>query len=192
MKAPTDLINISDIPTNIKKWKSLSEYNQQWEFISNDSRYRISESLAALDYFASIYDWLKPGLVFADVHKRMILILVASIYECVLTDAISRTARQELAESKILKLFIKKDKINEIDNDEFESLINNGQQIGMYRDDWKEYLHKIRGVRNWIHLSKNRDKNLEKWFNEQPIESFKSRLEDFRKISEVYLSTIWA
>ncbi|KKS30829.1 MAG: hypothetical protein UU93_C0030G0005 [Candidatus Amesbacteria bacterium GW2011_GWA2_42_12] len=121
----------------------------------------------------------------------MILMLVSGIYECVLSDAVSRTAKQELVESKILKQFVSKDRIQEIDKDEFEKLINNGEIIGMYGSDWKEYLHKIREVRNWIHLAKARDTNLGDWLGLQTIDTLKNKLDEFRILSEAYFSKIY-
>jgi len=191
MSVTVDQISITNIPDNIKAWKPLSGYNRSWEFISYENRYRITEALAGIDYFISIYNWLKPAFTFADVHKRMILMLVSGIYECVLSDAVSRTAKQELVESKILKQFVSKDRIQEIDKDEFEKLINNGEIIGMYGSDWKEYLHKIREVRNWIHLAKARDTNLGDWLGLQTIDTLKNKLDEFRILSEAYFSKIY-
>lgn len=183
-----DNFDIRNIPEEFKKWRSLSEYNREWIFVSYNVRYRIAEHLSALDYLFSLYLWLKPVMVFDDLHKRLVLIIAASIYECILNDAIYITVERELSNTKLIKKFISKDKINNLEKDEFEKIINNANEANIINDDWKDYLHRIREVRNWIHLSKERDANLESWFQQQTIDDLRNKLNEFRLIIESFYS----
>jgi len=181
-------ISLQNMPDDLKNWKSLSEYNKQWYFISGNIRYVIAEHIAAVNYFHSLFNWLEPSLVFGDVHKRMVLILIASIYESVLTNAVNRTRKKEYYGTNILRSYLSKKKIlNEYDY-KFEVLINDCFSARYYNNDWKKYLHNIREVRNWIHIAKERNDNLKQWFDGETIESLKDKLEDFRRLSEEYFN----
>lgn len=153
-------------------------------------RYKIAEQLGAIDYFISLQNWLQPRFVFADIHKRLTLTLIAGIYECVLENMRNIVVRQEYENSKLLKHFIPVEKIEKRDDDKFEVFINDACEMKMIDNDWKEHLHRVREIRNWLHLSKERKENVKDWFDKLDLNEVRNRLEQFRRLTYKFIQDL--
>ncbi len=166
--------HLADLPECWKKWKTLSEYRNQWSFIE-DSQIRngISEQEMALDYLWSLYEWLQPGLTLEIAHKLIFAQGLAAIYEAILIDL----WKKEILGNK-LGLFL----ISKFEKESFSSLVKNSNKAELITDEWFEYLDDLRKVRNLIHIPKNKRIEIleSKIFKKTPGD-LKSDLDNFRK-----------
>jgi hypothetical protein len=148
------------LPSEYKKWKgSLQAYRDEYSFMKDSD---LKESVAMLkmnfDYQLSLYEWLKPFLVFEEHHKYILYQILASIYEALFLDYLKMKS-SKIADPSMLKIIQGTLDAKNKGLGSYIDIIFNAKD-SLINKDWKDYLGAICELRNTVHPSKLKSSSL--------------------------------
>ena len=149
-------------------------------------RYRVAEQLMLFDYLWSIQDWLGPQFTLKDLQKLQAVVSLGGVYEGVLSVVVDSQIAQRTNSDPWLDSIIKDMRRGEW---RFYDLIKLVQRLDLSDVSQIAEFDKMRQVRNWVHISKEQEDELIKWFNSMTYEQFAKSVEEFRKKSLSILTT---
>ncbi|MEI6280895.1 MAG: hypothetical protein WCP17_02760 [bacterium] len=177
-------IELNSLPSKYKKWKTLFSYRNRVDFLPLQMREKVAEQLMACDYMLSLELWLKPFSVIEKRHKRIFVQQIASIYEGIIDSFLSNRIQKSLNNDVLVKEITKKSRF--IDYRTFITSISLLEKIGKI-SSWKDYLIKVAEVRNYIHLSKEEQVDVNQWLTAQSSEAIRLKLNDFIEYAKINL-----
>ncbi len=170
--------NLGGLPSEFKKWRTLSEYRTEWNFLPYALRQRVAEQCMASDYLVSMDSWLNPGLTIGRVQKIVLIQSLSSIYEAVLGELVEREMKEYSKDPFFAKIY---EKYPSRDSLTFGPILGFAQSRGIIDNGWASYLGQIKSVRNWTHLTVEQQGPLMEWVGRQSCAQLRVRLDDFRK-----------
>jgi len=177
-------VQLQDIPSEHKKWKYLQTYREEWRFLPYSLRSRVAEQLMLCDYLISIELWLCPGLTIKKKQDALFLQLIASIYEGVLNEIISKLIDQKKEKDPIFKTTFNKAFYGE--KRTFSPIIKLSYDFKIIDAVYREYLENLREARNWIHLTNEEKSNVLKWIKNHDCLYHRRELNDFKDYIKKY------
>ena len=172
--SPENLIKISWIP--------LPEYFDDWVFLGNNKAYRIAEQIGSIDYLMDIKERLPNYVSIQKFHERVILISLGALFEYGLKHAAYIRLEKEKDEHKITSTLNTEKEERKMTQEGMEGTINRLSQAGLLDNDWFDFLHKVRVLRDEVHMDRNRDENIQAWLDEIGIMGIQNKIEDFRNL----------
>src|SRR5262249_23212461 len=124
-----------------------------------------AETHFAFDYLNSLGLWLRPTLTIRTAHKLLCLQAVVSIIEAVLFDRITRDIYDSLIKNELSRM--PADRVRKI-----------LCKKGLLNDEWTSKFGKLYGLRNLIHLSKDRRTKRQE-VDEYKISDLEKLIDDF-------------
>lgn len=82
----------------------------------------------------------------------------------------------------ILKTFNFDKEERRLNEEGMESTIDRLNKAGLLDEEWTDFLHKVRVLRDEVHMDRDRDKNIQNWLNEIEISGIREKINDFRKL----------
>lgn len=155
--------NLQSLPDKFCYWKKESsngkkisksleaDYRPIFSFVRDvDLRTNLAELRMCLDYHRSIFEFLKPGLVFGWQHKLILCQMTAEIYEGLLFDLFEYKTSSKKNDKLNIIIATEKLKNHNTGLGYFLDIFN---QSGLFapQSKWKKYLNDINYVRNTIH-----------------------------------------
>lgn len=169
---------LGDLPSEYKKWRTLNEYRTDWDFLPLSLRHRVAEQCMASDYIVSIDAWLHPGLTIRDKQKVVLIQILSSIYEGVLS---------ELLSSKIKVMRAGDPFFDKVFNDALYGekrtlgpVVTASLSANFIDSRWNNYFGYVREIRNWVHLTNESTGPLLQWLQRQSCVDLRDKLDEFR------------
>jgi hypothetical protein len=121
--------------------QSAKKYREEWSFIEYiPARENISYNMQYLEYMVNLYNDYQMYLTIESLHCKNMLVTITSIIECALYDLL-----YQLGESNM--------EINLKEREDFLNLIDLSFRYGILDGNMKNLLHRLRKVRNFVHIS---------------------------------------
>ena len=143
--------NIDNLPYPSRKWKYLSTYRNEWTFLPTTLKNRVAEQLMTADYIVTLEEWLKPKITIEERQRVLLVQILASIYEGVLSHLVTLKIKEDVSNNKALKTIYDKSTFYG-DKRTFRPTLELAFDRGLISESWNSKLDKIVEIRNWVHL----------------------------------------
>lgn len=163
-------------------WIPLNEYYEQWSFLGSDNAYRVAEQIGAIDYLFDLKEQLPNYSLIQSFHERVILISLGALFEFGLKKAATHKILVAKDREPIIATLNLDKEEKKLEEEGMEGTINRLSRAGLINDDWQEFLHKVRELRDEVHMDKERDENIQIWVKNVGLINLRKRLEDFREV----------
>jgi hypothetical protein len=132
----------------------------------------------ACDYLVSLELWLKPKLTIQERQRVLLLQLLSSIYEGILSEVVDNLIRTKKGNDPAFKTTFHDGLYG--DKRTFGPTLRLAFDFDIIDDHWKSYLDKLREARNWIHLSNTEKVEVKNWMMGRPCEEHRNKLNTFK------------
>jgi hypothetical protein len=160
-------------------WIPLNDYYEKWEFLGRDEAYRVAEQIALIDYLMDIKERLPNYILIQKCHEKVILISLGALFEYGLKKAAQRKIPKEKERAPLMSTFNIEKEERQLDDEGMEKTINRLALAGLLTEEWKIFLHKIRVLRDEVHMERSRDEKIQKWLKETEILGIRNKIDDF-------------
>ncbi len=171
--------NIDNLPYKSRKWKFLSTYRNEWHFLPLTLRNRVAEQLMTADYIVTLEGWLKPKITIEERQRVLLLQILASIYEGVLSHLVSIKIKEDISSNKALKTIYDKSTFYG-EKRTFRPTLELAFNLNLISDSWNSKLDKIVEIRNWVHLSNSEKPDVVNWVMNRSCKDHRDELDSFR------------
>lgn len=170
---------LDNLPYSSRKWKYLSTYRAEWEFLPSTLRNRVAEQLMTADYLVTLDEWLQPAMTIQERQRVLIVQILATIYEGVLNYLVTHKIRTSLIGNAALTTIYDKSTFYG-DKRTFSPTLELARKLDLLSEAWVSKIDKIVEIRNWVHLSNSEKKDVFNWVMNQSCHEHRAELDRFR------------
>ncbi len=175
---------LDNLPYSFRKWRYLATYRNQWDFLPKTLKDRIAEQLMTADYIVTLDEWLKPAITIKERQRVLLLQILASIYEGVLTYLVSEKIKIDISDNKALKTIYDKSTFYG-EKRTFRPTLQLAFDMGLVSESWNSKLDKVVEIRNWVHLSNSEKPDILHWIMNRTCEEHRKELDLFREYIKI-------
>jgi len=165
-------------------WIPLGKYYDEWSFLGVDEARRVAEQIGSIDYLMDIKKNLPSYELIRKFHERVILISLGSLFEYGLKKATQKSLQKAKENEQIINTLKLEKEERRLNEEGMELTINRLYEINLLDEEWKEFLNRVRMLRDEVHMDRSRDENIQKWLEEIGLPGIKDKIDSFRNLIE--------